>query len=136
MLSFPTDAVVSKPASQITTELIGPTQPSLAPAGGLGIEGITIRPELDHRENDLETRDCACTDATHKHLQSPEEHNYDLGTTPTVVQDGILTLVAYLMMKSTKAVQISPEFRTDSQAVTANISHCQSCQLHFPLHTL
>jgi hypothetical protein len=136
MSSSPTAAVVSRPAPQIALEPPSPTEPCLIPAGGLGIGGINIRPELEHHEDDLETENRASTEAGHKSPQWPEEFGNDLNITPTVVQDGIHipASTAFPSIQIAKEVQISLE--TDCRTVTASISPCHSCQLYFPSHTL
>lgn len=94
-MSFsPTAAVVSKPASQLTSELSDPTEPNFAPPGGLEIEGLTTHSQFEHHEAKLGIKDCDSANAAYPYLRLPGEQETNSGTDPTKAQEGISTSTA------------------------------------------
>lgn len=94
-MSFsPTATVVSKSASQLTSELYDSTEPNFAPPGGLGIEGLTTHSEFEHHNAELEVEDCASAEAAHKYLRPPGEQKNNSDTDPTRAKDGIFMSTA------------------------------------------
>jgi hypothetical protein len=93
MSSSPTAALAAISFSQSTSEPSGSIESNHLPAGGLGIDGITLHPEVEPDERDAETENRASFDTSRQYLRPPEKNINDLHFTPAL-SSGIPTSVA------------------------------------------
>jgi hypothetical protein len=93
MSSSPAAAFAAISFSQSTSEPSRSIESNHLPAGGLGIDGITLRPEVEPDERDAETEDRASFDTPRQYLRPPEKNSNGLHITPAL-SSGISTSVA------------------------------------------